>query len=182
MYLLLPYRQLLPYAITYIISTETLLCCAVYKQINTPFSLPPEHHAAFLLSLMHCLTSAACHRGRANWEKSSRIHLMETLIVWVPNFLSRNPCAVSLAGWIGAGSHGTCAAVVADSHLRQRAHSLLRWLGTLTAINSPGLILPSVLTKRWMCLWWKVLDFNAGWVADCCDLGRAVWLMQLTRL
>lgn len=37
--------------ITNVINTETLLSCAVYKQINTPLSLSPDYSAAYPLPL-----------------------------------------------------------------------------------------------------------------------------------
>lgn len=82
----------------------------------------------------------------------------------------------------GAGPPGTMvtncsAAAVEDSQVRQmpeqhdvcsgdKAHSLLP--------ANAEVVLPSVLTKRWMYLSRKVLGFNAGCVAGCCDQRWAV--------
>lgn len=62
LYSLLPYRELLQYAVNNIISIDTLLSCVVHNQIKIPSPLPPESHAAYPWPLMRCLALVTRHR------------------------------------------------------------------------------------------------------------------------
>lgn len=147
----------------------TLLCSlqadqyTFFPPTRAPCCLSSAFNAPFDFSSMSEAGKAGKKAQEPTWWKQ---------LVHCSEFLMCSQGSPELCPWQadGAGSSCTCAAVIAQS--------LLRWLSTLTAINSTGLILPSVLKNRWMCLLWKVLDFKAG----CCDLGWAVWLMQLARL
>lgn len=144
---------------------------------------------------MHCLASVTRHRkqgGKAqetawwkslvNWYHTSNTHADEE-IQWIPNYNFLFSCHKHLWAYFscrlqaGAGPPGMmatncAAAVVEDSQVRQMpeqhdacsgdtAHSLLP--------ANAGVVLPSVLTQRWMYFSRKVLGFNAGCVAGCCD-------------